>query len=271
MAEQIITIEVEAGPGAQNGILSASVSQAGKSYHHALNSIEYDHIPNQVWFPESQTKLTYIDLESRARKIGYITGAGDNVPRSLRSIGLEVVELEEGDISAEKLREFDAVLMGIRVLNTNERIEYIIPALLEYAKNGGTLVFQYNTAHALKTEHFAPYPLSLSRDRVTEENAEVQFLSPEHDVLNTPNKITQADFDAWVQERGLYFPDKWDDHYTPILSWHDSGEDPKNGALLLCKYGDGYFVYTGISFFRELPAGVPGAFRLLANILSLGN
>ena len=162
-------------------------------------------------------------------------------------------------------------MLGIRALNTNDRIGFMIPALLEYVKAGGTFVIQYNTAHRLKTKDFGPYPIKLSRDRVTEEDAEVTFLAPDHAVLNTPNKITKADFDGWVQERGLYFPNEWDEKYTPILSWHDKDEDAKNGSLLVTTYGAGHFVYTGISFFRELPAGVPGAFRLLTNLISLGN
>ena len=146
-----------------------------------------------------------------------------------------------------------------------------MPKLLEYCKNGGNLIVQYNTAHRLKTKEFGPFPIELSRDRVTEEDAEVSFLLPNHPVLNKPNKITKADFANWVQERGLYFPYKWNDKYEAILSWQDAGEEPKSGSLLVAKYGKGNYVYTGISFFRELPAGVPGAYRLLVNILSLGN
>ncbi len=128
---------------------------------------------------------------------------------------------------------------------------------------------QYNTRHRLKIENLAPYSLKLSRDRVTQEDAEVTFLAPKHAVLNTPNKITKADFDGWVQERGLYFPGEWGSEFTPILSWHDEGEEAKTGSLLVAKYGKGNYIYTGISFFRELPAGVAGAFRLFANIISL--
>ncbi|MFT7670997.1 MAG: hypothetical protein ACI8X5_003712, partial [Planctomycetota bacterium] len=146
-----------------------------------------------------------------------------------------------------------------------------MPALLEYCRSGGTLVLQYNTRHALKTESFSPYPITLSRDRVTEEDAAVRFLAPEHAVLNQPNKLTPADFDGWVQERGLYFPSAWDEAYQAILSWNDRGEEPKDGSLLVAAYGEGFYVYSGISFFRELPAGVPGAYRLLVNLLSLGH
>jgi hypothetical protein len=156
-------------------------------------------------------------------------------------------------------------------LNTNERIDFIMPALLDYAKAGGTLILQYNTKHRVKTDNFAPYPLKLSRDRVTEEDAEVTYLLPFHKILNSPNKITNADFDGWVQERGLYFPDEWDEKYDAVLGWNDKGEERKDGSLLVAEYGEGHYIYTGISFFRELPAGVPGAYRLLANIISYGN
>ena len=186
-------------------------------------------------------------------------------------MGYEVDVLEEAGISAEQLKKYNTVVLGIRALNTNERIGFVMPTLLEYVKNGGNLVIQYNTRHRVKTEVFSPYPIKLSRDRVTDEGAEVTFLLPDHEILNTPNKITKADFDGWVQERGLYFPSEWDEKYAALLSWHDEGEEAKTGSLLATEYGKGHFIYTGISFFRELPAGVPGAYRLLANIISYGN
>ena len=142
--------------------------------------------------------------------------------------------------------------------------------LLEYVENGGNLLVQYNTRHRMKTQDFGPYPIKLSRDRVTEEDSQVKFLKPDHKVLNTPNKISQKDFENWVQERGLYFPSEWDAKYEAILSWHDKGEDSKEGSLLVTAYGQGTYIYTGISFFRELPAGVPGAYRLLVNLISYG-
>ena len=142
---------------------------------------------------------------------------------------------------------------------------------MEYVNQGGNLIVQYNTRHRMKTEDFGPYPITLSRDRVTEENSEVIFLDADHPVLNTPNKITQFDFTNWVQERGLYFPSEWDEKYTALISWHDVNEPPRDGALLVAPYGQGHYAYTGISFFRELPAGVPGAYRLLVNLIEMGN
>jgi hypothetical protein len=145
-----------------------------------------------------------------------------------------------------------------------------MPAVFNYAKAGGTVVVQYNTAQGLSTDQLAPFPLSLSRDRVTDENAKITILAPDHVALNSPNKITLADFDGWVQERGLYFPGQWDERFIPIIACNDPGESSKTGSLLVAEYGEGYFVYSGISWFRELPAGVPGAYRLFANLVSLG-
>src|SRR5690606_7337884 len=147
----------------------------------------------------------------------------------------------------------------------------LIPALLDYVKNGGTLIVQYNTNFSVEADSFSPYPLSISRDRVTEEDSEVRILKPEHRVLNYPNKITQDDFSGWIQERGLYFPNKWDDNFEAILSMNDRNESPKDGSLLIAKYGAGYYVYTGLSFFRELPEGVAGAYKLFSNLVSLTN
>jgi hypothetical protein len=168
------------------------------------------------------------------------------------------------------LKQYDAILIGIRYFNVDERSPFVMPKLLDYVKAGGNLIVQYNTRHRMKTQDFCPFPITLSRDRVTEEDAQVKFLSRSHPVLNTPNKLSEADFDNWVQERGLYFPSEWDEKYQTVLSWHDTGDTPKDGSLLIAKYGEGNYVYTGISFFRELPAGVPGAYRLLVNLISLG-
>jgi hypothetical protein len=142
--------------------------------------------------------------------------------------------------------------------------------LMNYVQEGGTMVVQYNTNFGIGTNSFSPYPLTISRERVTEEDSEVRILKPDHPILNSPNKIDKSDFDNWVQERGLYFPNKWDDKFEAILSMNDTGEDPSNGSLLVAQYGNGYYVYTGLSFFRELPEGVSGAYKLFANLVSLG-
>jgi hypothetical protein len=142
--------------------------------------------------------------------------------------------------------------------------------LLEYVKNGGTLVVQYNTSFDLELETFSPYSIKLGRERVTEEDSNVRILKPDHPIFNSPNKITQRDFEGWIQERGLYFPSQWDVNFEPMLSMNDTGETAKEGSLLVARYGKGYYLYTGLSFFRELPEGVPGAYKLFANLISLG-
>ena len=269
-AEQKVLLKLKSTPEAQVGDLVAQLTMNGKTYNNALNNIEYDHIPTQIYMPKAKTQLVYVDLKKKGTKIGYLPGAGDKIPEALTNVGYVVDELTEQDLTPDNLQRYDAIVLGIRALNVNDRIDFMMPKLLKYSEEGGNLIIQYNTSHRLKTEGFAPYPLKLSRDRVTEEDAEVIFLKPEHPVLNTPNKITQKDFEGWVQERGLYFPDEWDTKYEAILSWHDQGEEAKEGSLLIAPYGKGYYVYTGISFFRETPAGVTGAYRLLVNLISLG-
>ncbi len=245
-----VKVEITLTPAeaVQNGEIA--IQFAGKQMQ-SMNTIEYDHIPTQVWFPAAKSKLVYVDIEKRGNKLGYILGAGDVVPDALRDIGYQVDILEEADLDLENLQQYDAILTGIRLFNVNTRSPYMAPKLMDYVKEGGNLVVQYNTRHRMKTQDFGPYPIKLSRDRVTEEDAVVTFLKPNHPVLNAPNKITPADFENWVQERGLYFPSEWDNQYDAILSWNDKNEDPKTGALLVGKYGKGNYVYTGISFFRS--------------------
>ena len=197
-------------------------------------------------------------------------GAGDEVPDALRQIGYQVTMLKEADLTAANLRRFDAVLLGVRAYNTVDRLRFLQPVLLEYVQNGGNLIVQYTVNRGTVLPEIGPYPLKLSSDRVTVENAEVRFLKPQHPLLNTPNKITSRDFRGWVQEQGLYYPSQWDSKYQAIISSNDPGESAKDGAILVADYGKGHYIYTGLSFFRELPAGVPGAYRLLTNMISLG-
>ncbi len=211
-----------------------------------------------------------LKIKTKDEKIAYIMGAGDEVPKSLAQMGYEVEILKPEEISTERLQGFDVVMTGIRAYNTVNALAFKQKILLDFVKNGKTMIVQYNTTDDLVTKDMAPYPLKISRDRVTEENAEVRFLAPTHTVLNYPNKITPQDFKDWKQEQGLYYPNEFDKAFTPILSANDKGETPKNGALLIAKYGKGNYVYTGLSFFRELPEGVSGAFRLMANIIAIG-
>ena len=251
------------------GTLRAVVSVEGRDYSFARERIAYPHIGLHVLMPPAEAKIVRADIRKKGELIGYIPGAGDEIPQSLQQIGYNVKLLDVADITAENLKRFDAVVLGIRAYNTQERIANWQPALLAYAKDGGVVVAQYNTTSDLKTKEIGPFPLEISRDRVTDENAEVRILAPDHPLMNTPNKITAEDFKGWVQERGLYFPNKWDPAWTPILSCNDPGEKPLDGGLLVAKSGSGYFIYTGYSWFRQLPAGVPGAYRLFANMVSL--
>ncbi len=187
-------------------------------------------------------------------------------------MGYAVTTLSGADLTAERLREFDAVVLGVRAFNTRTDIAGSVGGLFAYVEAGGTAILQYNRpGRDLKTNQLAPYSLSLSNDRVTEEDAAMTLLVPDHPVLNTPNKITAADFEGWVQERGVYFASQWDEHFTPILASGDTGAAPLKGGLLVAPHGRGWFVYTGLAFFRQLPDGVPGAYRLFANLIALGN
>jgi hypothetical protein len=218
----------------------------------------------------SVSKVVRLDIDKRGNNIGYIEGAGDVVPESLRQIGYNVTIVKPEQISAENLINFDAIVVGIRAYNILDELKFKQKFLLDYVKEGGNLIVQYNTNRRLKTDNIAPYDLQLSRDRVTDENAEVKILEPNHPILNFPNKITNQDFEGWVQERGLYFPNQWSEEFTPLLTMSDKGESSKEGSLLVAQYGKGNYIYTGLSFFREFPAGVSGAYRLFANLLSAG-
>jgi LmbE family N-acetylglucosaminyl deacetylase len=242
----------------------------GEHYRNHREEINYPHIPPQLMQPAAAMKAVSLNVVTRAHKIGYLPGAGDSLPENLAQMGCEVKTLDDTNLKPEQLEGLDAVVVGVRAFNVRNNIGMALPTLFSYIKNGGTVVAQYNVAEKLKANEIAPYELHLSRDRVTDEKAKVTILDPESPVLNTPNKITSADFDGWVQERGLYFPNKWDEHFTPIIAINDPGEAPMKGSLLVAQYGKGYFVYTGLSLFRQLPAGVPGAYRLLANLISLG-
>lgn len=242
----------------------------GVPYRNQRQEIAYPHIPRQLLQPLASLKAISLDLAIRGQSVGYLPGAGDSVADNLKQMGYAVKILDDADLTPDQLRGLDAVVIGVRAFNVRRNLAPRLPALFAYVEAGGTVVAQYNRPDGLKTDQIAPFDLHLSGQRVTDETATMTFLAPDHPVLNTPNKITSADFDGWVQERGIYFPNHWDEHFTPILACHDPGESPLQGGLLVARYGKGYFVYTGLVFFRELPAGVPGAYRLFANLISLG-
>ncbi|MFQ5447483.1 MAG: LmbE family protein, partial [Saprospiraceae bacterium] len=274
--EQVIEFQLFPPDTAAVGVVSPLAKIGDESYSKSITTIQYDHIPTQTVLLDAEAKVAKIDLKKAGDRVAYIMGAGDKIPESLRQIGYTVDVLgpdsHRGDISVQRLQEYDAVVLGVRAYNTVKRLQFDQPKLMEYVKNGGTLIVQYNTNRSLvlPMEEIAPYKLHISRDRVTVEEAEVSFLAPGNELLNYPNKITEKDFDGWVQERGLYFPDEWGDEFTPVLSCHDPNEPPRDGGLLVAEHGKGHYIYTGYSWFRELPAGVPGAFRIFANMISIG-
>lgn len=258
-----------------SGQVKAIMKSAGESYNRAIYSLEYDHIPYQIMLPRAIARAENLNVISQASTVGYIMGAGDNVPEALEQMGLKVRKMSESDITTENLSQLDAVVFGIRAANTLAWLPAKKPIIMEYMNNGGTVIMQYNTSRRIKWQDFAPYELTFtgrsSDSRVAEETAAITVLQPDHQVMNYPNKITQKDFEGWVQERGLYFPSAWSEKYSAILSAHDEDEEARDGGLLIADYGKGHFVYTGYSWFRELPAGVPGAYRLFSNILSLSS
>ncbi len=267
--EQIVHFEVTP-PEESSEVIAKSIAIINnKKYSTNQVIIGYNHITKQQVLEPAEAKFIKLDLQTNGQKIGYIMGAGDEVPESLIEMGYSVSLLSPEEITAEKLEPFDVVITGIRAYNTVETLAAKQNILFDFVKGGKIMLVQYNTPDEVETANIAPYPLKISRDRVTEETAVVQFLAPNHPVLNYPNKITSKDFEGWTQEQGLYYPNEFDKAFTPILSSHDEGESPKNGALLIAPYGKGYYIYTGLSLFRELPEGVSGAYRILANIISL--
>ncbi len=241
----------------------------GKTFDKEQINITYEHISKQQVLKPSEAKFIKLDIKTGNEKIGYIMGAGDEVPKGLIQMGYEVSILKPEDLSKESLIPFDVIITGIRAYNTISELNTKESILFDFVKEGKTMIVQYNTANDLIAKKIAPFMLQISKDRVTEEAAEMRFLAPKHAVLNYPNTITPKDFEGWKQEQGLYYPNQWDAAFTPILSSNDKGETPKNGALLVAKYGKGHYIYTGLSFFRELPEGVSGAYRLLANLISV--
>ena len=270
--EQSFTFQVIPPANQSEGTLQVKATLDGKNYVKELIKIEYDHIPTQTVYLNAEAKVVKLDIKKKGKKLAYYMGAGDKIPESLRQIGYEVDLLEDDDVSAENLAQYDALIIGIRAYNTQDQIKFHQEVFMDFVKNGGNMIVQYNTGHRLKipSDQLGPYPFKISRDRVSVEESEVRMIAPDHEVLNSPNKITEKDFENWVQERGLYFPDEWSKEYTPILSSNDPGEDPKNGGFLVAQYGKGNYIYSGYSWFRELPAGVPGSYRLFANMISLG-
>lgn len=277
--ERKVTTRITAPSKPEVGEMKVSVESQGRTQI-ALGrmQINYPHIPLQTLFPEATERLVRLDLRHDGRRIGYVMGAGDDIPKCLRPLGYEVDLLTDENLASTDLTVYDAIVVGIRAFNTRPQLARLNARLLDYVAKGGTEVVQYNvngsfpgTNADLTTQAIGPYPFKIGRERVTDETAPVTFLAPDHPVLNWPNKITAEDFKGWVQERGIYFLDDLDPHYTPILAMSDPGEKPLKGGLVVAPHGKGQFIYTGLALFRQLPEGVPGAYRLFANLLALGH
>ena len=269
--EVIIDATLTPGKNSDDGKLQASLNINGTTYTKSIKRIEYDHIPYQFILSDAEANIVHLDLKKTGNIIGYIPGAGDDVVACLKQIGYDITILTDELLSKETLSKYNCIITGVRAYNTNERLQIHYNKLMGYVKNGGNLIVQYNTNNRIGPvgTKVGPYPFTISRDRVTDDNAEVRFINPKHVALNSPNIITQKDFEGWVQERGIYFATDIDKNYETIFSMNDPKEKANEGSLIIGKYGKGNFVYTGLVFFRELPAGIPGAYRLFANLIGL--
>jgi LmbE family N-acetylglucosaminyl deacetylase len=257
-------------PDAENGLAAVEGSSNGRSWGQDLVTINYPHIPIQTIFAPAQVRLLHLPLPAAQLRIGYIMGAGDEIPACLEQMGYPVKMLSDGDLAKGDFSGLQVIITGVRAYNTRPILASANPRLLDFVKAGGTLIVQYNTPFRLMPEQFAPWPLRLSRDRVSDEEAPVVLLAPGHQLLNKPCKITKEDFSGWVQERGLNFADQWDNRYETVLSAHDPGETDKKGGMLYARYGKGVYIFSGYAWFRQLPAGVPGAWRLFTNLIHSG-
>lgn len=251
--------------------LKVSVVENDKVFDRELHLIQYPHLPDLQYFSTAKIKLVQKRWKVAVSKIGYIKGAGDFVDATLSLLGLQVDQVQEAELNdAQALLKYETIVLGVRAINTQQKMNAWMPVLLRYVELGGTLVVQYNTNQNLKTDVLGPHPFSLSRERVTEEDAEVTFTNPSARLVNFPNRLLPSDFDNWVQERGIYFPDKYEQHYQTLFAMNDTNEKPLNSAVIYTPFGKGQFIYTSLVFFRQLPAGNTGAIRLMMNLLSAG-
>jgi LmbE family N-acetylglucosaminyl deacetylase len=259
------------------GHLQAVANFGGVESRASFLQLEYDHIPPQVILPNAAAPLARVDVRVTAKRIGYLMGAGDEVPEALRQLGCEVTLLDEAAVTSGDYARYDAIVAGVRAWNTRADLRAHQKKLWDYVEQGGAVVVQYNVMDGLfwssepgTLRHIGPLPFKIARDRVTVEDAPVRILKPDHPLLTQPNRITVEDFAGWVQERGLYFPADVDPKYEALLEMNDPGEKPLNAGILTLRHGKGVYVYTPLAFFRQLPAGVPGAYRLFANLVSAG-
>ena len=269
--ETTLAFTLSAPPGPARGELRAVAQVSGREISSGMQVIAYPGLPPQTVFPPSSAGLVRADVRTLARKVGYVMGAGDEAPRALRQMGCEVTLLGADELARGDLSRFDAIVTGVRAYNVRADLAAHHQRLMDYVQRGGTLVVQYNVADGrspASLEKIGPYPLRVGRDRVSVEEAPVTILNPKHPLLAAPNQIGEEDFRGWVQERGLNFASQWDPQYEPLFESHDPQEEPLRGGTLYARYGKGAYVFTAFSWFRQLPAGVPGAFRIFANFLS---
>jgi LmbE family N-acetylglucosaminyl deacetylase len=277
-----VVLEINPYEGAQDTTISITALVDGQTYTKGIKEIKYDHIPIQTLFPEAEVKLVKLDVVKKSKRIGYIPGAGDEVQACLSQLGYEVTILTDDKLASENLNTYDAIITGVRAYNTNEKLPSFKQKLMDYVAAGGNLIVQYNTnswAGPFNSD-IGPYKFKITRNRITDEEAKVNFILPNHPVFNSPNKITEKDFEGWMQERSIYHAGDWDSNYVAPISMTDPYEmtiggispkgKPDHGALIIAKHGKGNFVYTGLVFFRQLPAGVPGAYRFMVNLIELG-
>jgi hypothetical protein len=250
----------------------AVLESEGEKYTEGYTLVTREDLGSFYYYQPARQRVSIVDVQvPHDLKVGYIMGAGDDIPTVLQQVGMDVALIPTEKLATENLNQFGTIVLGIRAYDTQKDVAENNKKLLDFVSSGGTLVVQYNAGVGdFNAGKFTPYPAELSRARVSVEEAPVDILAPDDSVFHYPNMITARDFDGWVQERGLYFMDKWDDHFTPLLSCHDPGEDAQKGGLLRAQYGKGTYIYTGYAFFRQLPAGVPGAVRLFVNLLSAG-
>ncbi len=265
-AEQELVFTVQAPAAAPPGTIKAQAQLNGDVWRHDLVQIHYPHIPVQTWFPAAESRLLRLPNVTANRRIGYIMGSGDALPELLKQIGFQVSLLSDQDLESD-LRSYDVIICGVRAYNTRPRLAMMREKLNGFMENGGIVIVQYNTDRRLVTEAIGPYPIRLSRDRVTVEEATVTLLQPQLSLWHSPFRIAAEDFNGWVQERGLNFAEQWDAKYEPLLSCADPGEKEKPGGMLMTRYGKGVFIFSSYAWFRQLPAGVPGAFKIFLNMI----
>jgi LmbE family N-acetylglucosaminyl deacetylase len=274
--QSVLDFEVTPPAGETRGNVRAIATVGERAISTGMEVVRYPHIPVQTLFPDSSSRLIRTEIRTTAKRIGYVMGAGDEVPDALHQLGCEVALLGSEDLARGDFSRFDAIVTGVRAFNTRADLRANYLRLHSFVNAGGTLIVQYNTQEGggfmggdpALLEHVGPLPVRIGRDRVTVEEAPVAFPHPDHPLLQAPNRITSRDFEGWVQERGLYFASEWDAKYQTVLESHDPGESPLEGGMLYLRMGKGVYIYTAYSWFRQLPAGVPGAYRIFANMLS---